>query len=222
MKSGAARVFPRVCKPRGSTRRAEAVFFGLSPWQHHLELWSDQMHETEEGGHGAAEVDRRSFLGLFAMAISGLVALCGGVVALVYAAAPALRRSESANDGAWSAIPVDSVTEPTRKSVAVVSDAGWAKTQAAGAVFLDRGGDGSLVAFSARCPHEGCQIEWNGGADKFVCPCHASSWTRKGERLGGPTKRGMDPLDVRKAPDGGVEVKYVTYALDSSERIQVG
>ena len=76
------------------------------------------------------------------------------------------------------------------------------------------------VAFSARCPHEGCQVEWREERSIYVCPCHDSSWSRDGERLGGPTRRGLDPLDVRVA-DGVVEVRYETFALDTSERTPV-
>jgi Rieske Fe-S protein len=181
------------------------------------------MHESQDGASGA-RMDRRGFLGWAAFAMTGIVAVCGGVVALIYAAAPALR-SGKATDAAWSEVPdahPAETNEPTSHAVAVVTDAGWAKTQAMGAIFLDRGANGQVIAYSARCPHEGCAVDWRSEEKKFICPCHGSSWTRDGQRLGGPTRRGLDPLDVRPTASGGVEVRYVTYALDSAERIQIG
>ena len=179
------------------------------------------MHDSESEGRDSVEVGRRGFLGAAAMVVSGLVAVAGGLVALVYASAPALKKN-GGTDAAWSAVPGKPETEPTRHAVTVVTDAGWAKSQATGAIFLDRDANGKVVAFSARCPHEGCQVEWSADASQFLCPCHASSWSREGNRLGGPTKRGLDPLEVRTTDAGGIEVKYVSYALDSAERIQVG
>ena len=179
------------------------------------------MHDSNESEAGAS-VDRRGFLGILAFALTGLAAAGGAVAAAVYAIAPALRGGGDA-PGAWSevsGIAADLAT-PAKQTVAVVSDAGWTKTHVTQAVFVDRDGAGQLRAFSARCPHEGCQVEWNAGSDQFVCPCHSSMWTRDGARVAGPTKRGLDPLDVRAA-DGKVEVRYVTYALDTEERIQVG
>ena len=76
------------------------------------------------------------------------------------------------------------------------------------------------VAFSARCPHEGCQVEWSAERAIYVCPCHASTWSREGERLGGPARRGLDPLDVR-VNGGAVEVRYEVFALDTPDRTPV-
>jgi Rieske Fe-S protein len=179
------------------------------------------MHDSRESEAGAS-VDRRGFLGMLAVALTGLAAVGGAIVSVVYAVAPALKGGAE-GQGAWSevtGVALDLAT-PAKQTVAIVSDAGWAKTHATQAIFVDRDGAGQLRAFSARCPHEGCQVEWNAGGNQFVCPCHSSKWTRDGERVSGPTKRGLDPLDVRAA-DGKVEVRYVTYALDTDERIQVG
>jgi cytochrome b6-f complex iron-sulfur subunit/menaquinol-cytochrome c reductase iron-sulfur subunit len=179
------------------------------------------MHDSEKDGQSPVEVDRRGFLGWASMAVAGLVGLVGGVVAIVYASAPALKNARTEEAG-WTAVPGTPSAEPTRHSVAVVSDAGWAKTQAGGAVFLDRSADGKITCFSARCPHEGCQVEWSGDSKQYRCPCHASVWTRDGSRVEGPTKRGLDPLEIRTTPAGDVEVKYVSFALDTADRIQVG
>src|SRR5436305_457225 len=44
-----------------------------------------------------------------------------------------------------------------------------------GAVWLIRR-DGEVHALSTVCPHAGCAVQWNGSAELFECPCHASTF----------------------------------------------
>jgi cytochrome b6-f complex iron-sulfur subunit len=55
-------------------------------------------------------------------------------------------------------------------------------------VFVVPDGDG-FVALSAVCQHLGCIVNPQG--DRFVCPCHGSTYGRDGRVLRGPT---LDPL----------------------------
>jgi Rieske Fe-S protein len=166
-------------------------------------------------------VARRGFLGLLGLGLTALVAMAGAAVGAVVLAAPALRSRKQDDEGSWSPIgePGD---HPTRTSVATVTDAGWAKVFGTAAVFVDRRPDGELVAFSARCPHEGCQVEWEAERNRFVCPCHSSVWERSGARVEGPTRRGLDPLELRRDQQGGLKVRYVRYELDTAKRRAVG
>ncbi|MFI5176641.1 MAG: ubiquinol-cytochrome c reductase iron-sulfur subunit, partial [Terriglobia bacterium] len=83
-------------------------------------------------------------------------------------------------------------------------DAGWGKFNSQRLIWILR--DGSrLVVFSATCPHLGCTV--NAASNGFMCPCHGSAWTRDGQRLGGPTLRGLDTLDHR-VEEGVLKVKY--------------
>ncbi|MHB1956202.1 MAG: arsenate reductase (azurin) small subunit [Sulfobacillus sp.] len=34
----------------------------------------------------------------------------------------------------------------------------------------------SIVAYSALCQHMGCTVEYNPGAEEFICPCHQSHY----------------------------------------------
>jgi Rieske Fe-S protein len=167
-------------------------------------------------------VDRRGFLGYAAIALTGLVAIVGAAAAAAFLAAPALKRDE---EGAGQWTPVDggepkSADAPERRTVVVPGNAGWATTATTYGIFVDAKTSGEPVAFSARCPHEGCQVGWSADRSIYLCPCHDSSWTREGERLGGPTKRGLDPLELRTR-DGKVEVRYVTFLLDTPTRVPV-
>lgn len=171
-------------------------------------------------------LDRRGFLGRASVALSGLVAAGVAIAGSVFAIAPAVRkRGARERDTTWSPIPEaapDRAKGPIAHRVRVVSDAGWARTVASFAVFVDERADGTPSAFSARCPHEGCTVTYRGEDGQYVCPCHASRWTREGERVAGPTKRGLDPLDVRATERGELEVRYTAFALDTPDRIEIG
>lgn len=87
-----------------------------------------------------------------------------------------------------------------------------------GAVFLVREGDASVRAYSAICPHLGCSI--NHVRDRFECPCHESAFDLHGNRIFGPSLRGMDPLQTR-VTDGWVHVRFRRFRTGVSERIPV-
>lgn len=175
---------------------------------------------------GGTRPDRRSFLGAAAFGLAGLVALAASAVAAAYFGGPALRRPKTAGAGErW--LPVagaktEGFGAPAEHTVRVVEDAGWARTTTQGSFYLDAGEGGSLRALSARCPHQGCHVDWKPDAGQFACPCHASVWGRDGGLLGGPARRGLDPLPVRVNASGVVEVDYRTYALDTADRVEVG
>jgi len=170
-------------------------------------------------------LNRRGFLGIVSLGLGAIVGAAAALTGLVFVVAPALKRGAAAEgDGAWSRVPPGDVAadSPRRVTVDVATDAGWATTMTTGAVFLDRGANGQPLCFSARCPHEGCQVAWKPDASQYVCPCHNSVFARDGARVSGPTQRGLDPLDVRTTDSGDVEVRYAMFALDSAARVRVG
>lgn len=46
--------------------------------------------------------------------------------------------------------------------------------------------NGELWAVSIKCPHLGCQLEWNPAEKSWDCPCHGSRFNPYGHLLGGP------------------------------------
>lgn len=127
-------------------------------------------------------------------------------------------------DGPDAMVPValaDSVTEkPLRVEVAVAEQRdAWSKAQEVrlGAAWLVRDG-AQIRAFSTTCPHLGCSVDYDPTADAFRCPCHTSAFDRDGNRVSGPAKRGMDPLETRIDADGRVSVRFRRFRLDTSER----
>lgn len=59
---------------------------------------------------------------------------------------------------------------------------------------------GTVVGFSAKCPHQGCKVA--PAAKEFDCPCHQSRFDlATGKVLGGPAPRALDKVTV--TVDGG-------------------
>ncbi len=67
----------------------------------------------------------------------------------------------------------------------------------AGKFYLSRLDDGGLLALHRECTHLGCTVPWSESEQRFVCPCHASTFDSRGRVLGAPATRPLDMLAVR-------------------------
>lgn len=148
---------------------------------------------------------RRSFLGKLVGLIGASIAGFLGVIAGRFTLFPAFQRM--ADEGLWQVVgSLEEIPEhvPTKRSVVVSQQAGWGRFNSQQLLWVVRDGS-SVKVYSATCPHLGCTV--NVAASGFVCPCHGSAWDSNGQRLGGPTLRGLDTLEIR-VEDGILEVKY--------------
>jgi len=66
-----------------------------------------------------------------------------------------------------------------------------------GKFYLARLEDGGFLALSRECTHLGCTVPWVKDEQRFICPCHASSFNIHGEVLSPPANRPLDLLAVR-------------------------
>ena len=48
--------------------------------------------------------------------------------------------------------------------------------------------DGAVHAVDIRCPHLGCQLEWNPDEKSWDCPCHGSRFDFRGNLISGPAQ----------------------------------
>lgn len=48
-----------------------------------------------------------------------------------------------------------------------------------------------LFVVDVRCPHLGCQLEWNPDEKSWDCPCHGSRFDYRGKLLNGPAQEGI-------------------------------
>lgn len=52
--------------------------------------------------------------------------------------------------------------------------------------------DGEALIVSNRCPHMGCQLEWNPDEISWDCPCHGSRFSCKGQIIDNPAQEGLE------------------------------
>lgn len=57
-------------------------------------------------------------------------------------------------------------------------------------------------ALSAICTHVGCIVNWNQTENKFICPCHGSTFARSGEVLSGAAVGPLKSFSIELAKDG--------------------
>lgn len=182
----------------------------------------------------AEPAERRSFI------VRAMAVVTGTIVALFPFAAglgvitnPLRRSSGSSGDeddlSKFSRIcPLDALpADGIPREFAVVADVADAWTHAAaqkiGAVFLTRSSKSpnEVTAFTATCPHLGCAVEFDGAKKEYECPCHKSGFAIDGQKLFGPSRRGLDPLPVKLADNGGnkeVLVRFERFKGGIAER----
>jgi Rieske Fe-S protein len=56
-------------------------------------------------------------------------------------------------------------------------------------VYRDEAGNDYVV--SIRCPHLGCQLEWNPNEKSWDCPCHGSRFDYKGNLIDNPAQEDL-------------------------------
>ena len=51
--------------------------------------------------------------------------------------------------------------------------------------------NGEIYAISPKCPHLGCELEWNEEEQSFDCPCHGSRFQHTGELEDNPAQKDL-------------------------------
>jgi nitrite reductase/ring-hydroxylating ferredoxin subunit len=190
----------------------------------------------------AAKVDpaeRRSFITRVVAAIvatiAGLFPLAVGLGVIIDPLRRARGKSETGGSDLAGFVPVCPLDALEANNVprafAVTSDLVDAWTHAAaqkiGEAFLARSAKdpNNVTAFTATCPHLGCAVEFDPAKSQFECPCHKSGFAKDGEKLFGPSRRGLDPLPVKIADKGGVKqvwIKFERFKGGIAERKPLG
>lgn len=117
-------------------------------------------------------------------------------------------------------LALDALNEGEPKRIALVADRkdAWTleKDVELGAAWLLRKGP-DVVAWSTVCPHLGCAVDKAANGPGFYCPCHDSSFGPDGQRLTGPSPRGLDTL-ATKVEDGVVHVEFLRFRQGTPEK----
>lgn len=81
--------------------------------------------------------------------------------------------------------------------------------------ILVRGKDGEFVAFSRKCAHLGCAVEFDSTRQCLACPCHRGTYdSRTGYVVYGPPPRPFDQIVLQVR--AGVEVWAVGKTIGTS------
>ena len=165
--------------------------------------------------------ERRTVLKVIAGAAGAVVAGATVVPAAALIGEPG--QESGAEEGTWIRVArLDSLEtgQPRKANVVGAKVDAWerAPDQRLGTVWLIRDSDTAVRAFSTVCPHLGCGVEFEN--NHFNCPCHDTAFTLAGERINGPSPRGLDPLAVRIG-DGWVSVRYQRFRQGVAARTPV-
>ncbi|MEO5923370.1 MAG: ubiquinol-cytochrome c reductase iron-sulfur subunit [Bryobacteraceae bacterium] len=152
----------------------------------------------------AQNPSRRAFYGTFIQILGGLMA------AVVAAPAAAYLFLKPKSSGVGDLVEVADLADlPAGMPQEVVYYRtrvdGWKRSREKATAWVVKTADDKAVAFSPTCPHLGCVYHWEAertdaqgqAAQSFVCPCHASTFSAKGEVLGGPAPRPLDRYITR-------------------------
>lgn len=57
-----------------------------------------------------------------------------------------------------------------------------------------------LIAFSSRCSHLGCLVDWDWKKEQFLCPCHGGRFDINGNVIDGPPPAPLSrlPVEIRE------------------------
>ena len=134
----------------------------------------------------SGELRRREFLGLCACVAAGsMLGACASVLVRQVPVAngrvelPLVQYPELSQAGAALQILPEGQTKPL-------------------IVIVDATGKHSVI--SSECTHKGCTVEVQG--ERIVCPCHGSTYDRKGDVLKGPAQRSLQRYQSRLTSDG--------------------
>ena len=63
-----------------------------------------------------------------------------------------------------------------------------------------------IIAIYQVCTHLGCLIPFQQSENRFICPCHGSTFERNSQYVRGPAGRNLDQFVTEVAPDGTITV----------------
>ncbi len=64
----------------------------------------------------------------------------------------------------------------------------------------------SVLAIYQVCTHLGCLVPFDGGQNRFICPCHGSTFERDSVYVLGPAPRSLDQFEVLVTSDNTIIV----------------
>jgi menaquinol-cytochrome c reductase iron-sulfur subunit len=156
----------------------------------------------------SASETRRSFLGALLALGTAFVAALLSAPLIRFALFPLLRRTTELKESPVGPVSdFSALSAPVERTIQIEQVDGWRRTVSEKAVYITKDGAGKLCVLSSICPHLGCTVPWSVEKNAFACPCHGATFAADGNRIGGPSLRGMDTLES-KVEDGQLLVRF--------------
>ncbi len=147
--------------------------------------------EAENPATTPEQPARRRFLGIMGgLTVAWLAAL---VYPLYKYLAPTALKDPFDKDGK---APVEGAKAADLARPGMGKNAGFA----GGGLIVLRAPSGELRAFTSKCTHAGCNVQFQG--DKLFCNCHGGVYDLAGQNVAGPPPRPLQPY--RLIEDGGL------------------
>ncbi len=152
----------------------------------------DLAGQTEAGLPTADLPERREFLKIGILAVSGVIAAATAYPILRLAG----RKTPPVPPVFVNAALLSDMPEVGVKRVDLSLTKGGRPDAR---VFVKRSPDGKITALSAVCSHLGCIVNYDRLKDRFVCPCHGGIYDGNGKNIAGPPPGPLKILPVRIA-----------------------
>jgi quinol---cytochrome c reductase iron-sulfur subunit, bacillus type len=182
--------------------------------------------ERERPDDRRSEMPRRGFLGLFTVALGGLMGLVLAVPGAAYVLSPLRKRGRDGQYRTLTHLKELEVGVPQSYAIIEERQDAWVKypPEPVGSVWLIRqeeGSDPPVIALTAECPHLGCAINLMADGKGFLCPCHTSAFDLDGKPRNQVPPRPMDRLDIElsSGEDPEIRVKFQRFRAQSEEKI---
>jgi len=168
-----------------------------------------QDHDADE----LPQTTRRSFCTAVALGSAGLLLAAPNIAEAVAAQDSTVMYPPSKIEGAETLLPGRTLyfTYPTRNDPAV----------------LLRSSEGNYKAYSRRCSHGGCSVDFDPAGRCFTCPCHRGTFdARFGNVMFGPPKRPLDEIILQVRAGGylwatgkryGSDMELITQSLKGGD-----
>ncbi len=161
------------------------------------------------------------------MVIGGVITIVPALAGLMVLLDPLRRKgggpAEPIKVTTLAALPDDGV--PRKFSVLAEKTDAWNKYRNVpiGAVYLRRTKDNKIEALNVVCPHAGCFVDFSADRDKFVCPCHNSSFAVDGKIADpkSPSPRALDSLAVEVRNSDEVWVTFENFQAGRPDKVPV-
>jgi menaquinol-cytochrome c reductase iron-sulfur subunit len=168
---------------------------------------------------GPSGTRRRRFFEWMITASAGFIGAGLAFPLIGYLISPALKRRTQP----W--VNVAAVDEliagvPTQLEYMATVQDGYQETKTQKALWAVKQTSGDVTVFSPTCPHLGCGYHWDGGEQKFKCPCHGSVYDVSGRVLAGPAPRPLDALPS-KIDNGRLFVVFKEFKSGVAKQVEL-